>query len=106
MNRKILIAAAILLVAVCFVTVILCSGSFTVQADIPQDASADDYSVATDYGRDVIELTDKSVSNGVLSLTFRPIKQGREFIIVSSPDGINSCYPVYVHLFGIVTEND
>ena len=106
MNRKILIAAAVLLIAVCFVTVILCGGSFTIQTDVPQEASADDYSVATDYGRDVIELTDKSVSNGVLSLTFRPIKQGREFIVVSSPDGTNYCFSVYVHPFGVVSEND
>ena len=106
MNKKILIAAAVLLAAVCFVTLILCGGEFTIEVPAPQGASPDDFSFTTDYGSDVIELTDRSCSDGVLTLTFRTVKRGREFIIVTDPEGENTYRSMYIHLFGIVTDNE
>ncbi len=104
--KKSLIAAAALLIAVCAATIIMCGGEFTLRAEVPPEASADDYTVVTDYGQEIVELKGKSCSDGELTLTFRPVTRGREFIAVNNAEGAIAYFPVYVHILGVVTLKD
>ncbi len=103
-EKRALWIIGILFLAVGMVVIVLRGPSYTIR--YPAAASADDadqYQVQIDQDREIIELTDKHLENGILSLTIQSVSRGRAYLDVIGPDGPEYMVSVHVHHFGIIT---
>lgn len=64
--------------------------------------SAEEFQVELDH-TDTVSLIGKEWNDGVLSLTFRSLQRGKEYVSIKGPDEYSLLFSLYVHTAGIIT---
>ncbi len=102
MSGKFCIAVGIILAAFCFVFIVF-KGDTGVYAFNTGSYGVDELTVEIENGK--VEPVGKEVRDGQLIVTVRSVERGRDYITVKEPGDLSFLVMVYVHRFGIITEN-
>ncbi|MBQ9464875.1 MAG: hypothetical protein IJU67_06305 [Lachnospiraceae bacterium] len=106
MKKKAIVFYIILAAALAAVTLAVCvtfGRTNTMQVHIGPDISDDEVNIILEDDTGSLELTDRRLEDGVLSLTVRGVRQGRAFASVQVSGDSRHYDVLYVHPFGIVT---
>ncbi|MBQ8085260.1 MAG: YdcF family protein [Lachnospiraceae bacterium] len=99
-----LLIIGILLLVIGQIVVVVFGGSYTLHVDVHAGTdNIDDYNISIDQKYDVIEIADKQINNGVLSLRIQSVSKGKAYIDIEGPDDYYHLESFYVHPFGVIT---
>ena len=102
MKKGFYVATALLLAVLCALGVWFLGRTYTVRVSYP-DGEIDQCPVELD-GPECVELSDWSLIDGTLSMTFRSVAPGRVYVDVIGRDGETvRFFSLYVHPLGIIT---
>lgn len=105
-EKRALLLIGILFLLIGFLVVAFFGSSATVQFNTR--ATVDDpdaYEVQFDSDGGMVEVTEKTMENGVLTLRLHGLEKGRCFVDVYGPDDYIATEWLYVHGFHIITTN-
>lgn len=106
MKRRTIVLAGLLLLTVCCAVILTAGTGYTLRVPVRGEAAdAADFRVEIDQDKQIVQLTEKRLENGILSLRLRSVSRGRAFLDVYGPEGAMYMEVVYVHHFGIMTVN-
>lgn len=104
MKKGFYVTTALLLAVLCTLGVWFLGRTYTVRVEYP-DGEIDRCPVELD-GPACVELTDWSLIDGTLSITFRSVSPGRVYVDVYGRDGEHArFFSLHVHPLGIITYN-
>ena len=106
MKKRAIIFYIILAAALAAVTLAVCvtfGRTNTMQVYVGPDISDDKVNIILEDDTGSLELTDRRLEDGVLSLTVRGVQQGRAFVSVQVSGDSRHYDVLYVHQFDIVT---
>lgn len=106
MKRKTKILTLLLLVtvltAVSIINIAVRGKTYTVKLEIPD---SDNNDISIDISQEdgtVVECTGKKMADGILSIDFKSVNEGRAFVSVEKDDYF-TMFTLYVHKLGIIT---
>ena len=104
MKPKHLLLVALILVLLCFavMTVMGRTCVYTLHT-INMAGEASDYTVSYDPDPPPVELTDRVMQDGRLTLTFRSVHPGAVYFTVDGPEGFSYLEKLYVHRLGAIS---
>ena len=104
MKSKHLLLVGLLLALICFavMTVMGRTCVYTLRT-IDMAGEASDYTVSFDPEPAPVELTDQSMADGRLTLTFRSTHPGTVYFTVDGPEGFSYLEKLYVHRLGAIS---
>ena len=102
MSKKFLFITGILLAVFCFAVILLKGDTFVYSVDAGGN-TADDYIVTVENGN--VEITDKLVKDGKLTVTVKSVDKGNDYVAIKDSGDVSYLLVLYVHRFGIITEN-
>jgi hypothetical protein len=104
MKSKHLLLIGLLLALICFavMTVMGRTCVYTLRT-IDMAGEASDYTVSFDPEPAPVELTDQSMADGRLTLTFRSVHPGTVFVEVEGPENFGYLEKLYVHRLGAIS---
>ena len=104
MKTKHLLLIGLLLALICFavMTVMGRTCVYTLRA-IDMAGEASDYTVTFDPEPAPVELTDQSMADGRLTLTFRSVHPGAVYFTVDGPEGFSYLEKLYVQYLDTLT---
>lgn len=102
MSKKFLFITGIILAVFCLAVILLKGDNFAYSVNAGS-RSADDYSVTVENG--YVEITGKQIKDGKLTVSVKSVSRGKDYVTIT--DGGDEIYLIvlYVHRFGIITEN-
>ncbi len=103
MKNKHLIIIGAAFALICTIIVLLFGRSYTLKRSIPDEVTSTDQ-IKVSVENDAVEITDERLENGVLYLTLRSVHKGKCFVDIEYPQDAGSYNVVYVHSFGVITE--
>ena len=103
MRTRFYLVSGLLLVLLCAAGICLLGGTLTVRTQIPVH-SGSEFRVETERGESVIRVTDQRVENGRLALTVSAVSRGSDHLSVTYGKGVSWGTDIYVHVFGVMTE--
>ncbi len=105
-EKRALLLIGILFLLIGFAVVMIYGSSATVQFNTR--AAVDDpdaYEVQFDSDGGMVEVTEKTMENGVMTLKLHGLERGRCFVDIYGPDDYIATEWLYVHGFHIITTN-
>ena len=102
MSEKICAAVAIILAVFC-VAFIVINGDTGVYSFSSGGFTVDDFTVTAENGK--VEVTDKQIKDGRFIVTVKSVERGKDYLSVKEPEDVSYLLMLYVHRFGIITEN-
>ena len=110
MKKQFYIIFAVVLILLCFIYNIIVGNRYVIETDVNgYNGSADKLIVAIEQDKEVLKVTEYHIQNEKLYITVESISSGRAFISVSAtdqPDYLFYSPYIYVHTFGIITEEN
>ena len=98
------------LILLCFIYNIIVGSRYVIETDIDgYNGSADKLTVAVEQDKEILKVTEYHIQNEKLYITVESISPGKAFISISAedePDSLFHFLSVYVHAFGIITEEN
>ena len=107
MKNRTLFLIAIILTILCAAFIAAQGSSYVVKLDVSGlSDDAGDFTVAIDQKTGAVILTDKSVEDGALCLTFRAAETGKAFVDVYGPEDYTYFFRLFSHSGRILTYDD
>lgn len=95
--------AALLLILICFVYLAIRGKIITVQFEFPARSEV----ISREFSGDgSVRMLDEHWEGDTLLITFEGISPGKVDVDILTEDGTTRFLRLYVHLFGIITENE
>ena len=98
------------LILLCFIYNIIVGSRYVIETDVNgYNGSADKLTVAVEQDKEILKVTEYHIQNEKLYITVKSISPGKAFISISAEDEPDSLFhspSVYVHAFGIITEEN
>lgn len=110
MKKQFYIIFAVVLILLCFIYNIIVGNRYVIETDVNgYNGSADKLTVAVEQDKEILKVTEYHIQNEKLYITVKSISPGKAFISISAEDEPDSLFhspSVYVHAFGIITEEN
>ena len=110
MKKRFYIIFTAILMLLCFAYNIAVGNRYVIETNVNgYNGSADELIVAVEQNKEILKVTEYHIQNQKLYITVESISPGTAFISVSSedePDFLFSSPSIYVHTFGIITEEN
>ena len=110
MKKRFYIIFIAFLMLICFVYNIIVGSRYIIETDINgYNGTADKLTVTVHQNKEILKVTEHHIQNEKLYITVESISSGRAFLSVlaaDEPDFLFSSPYLYVHTFGIITEEN
>lgn len=103
MNKKTYIIAGVVLVLLCAIGICAMGRTMKIRTNVAADQAVD-YNIQTDFGDSVIRVVDQGIENGFLTVTVEAVSRGKDFLTVLDGEKMVWANLVYVHHFGVITQ--
>ena len=103
MNKKTYIIAGVVLVLLCAIGICAMGRTMKIRTNVSADQAVD-YNIQTDFGDSVIRVVDQGIENGFLTVTVEAVSRGKDFLTVLDGEKMVWANLVYVHHFGVITQ--
>lgn len=103
MDKKTYIITGILLAMLCLMGICAMGRTMKIRTTISADQTSG-YSIQTDNGDSVVRIACLQIEDGFLTVTVEAVSRGKEFLSVSDGEDIVWADVVYVHHFGVITQ--
>ena len=101
-NKKIILILTCILTLFCIITILLTGRTYTLKFNLFRGEKLENISIKED--KKIIKLLSKKIEGDTLILKYKSLKQGRVFVEINYDD-LGMLEVLYVHPFGIITED-
>lgn len=94
----------ITLVLISMITIIIFGNSYTLKVNVTDQNNIDNIKI--DYDKRILKITNKKINNNILTIKFKAISHGKSKIDIYNQDNNYYFSRMYVHHFGVITNNN
>ena len=103
-KKFILVLVGAVLSLLCTFIILIFGSTFTIKETLPADVTSLDRIKVVLEG-DAAEIEDEYLENGTFYLTLRSVRKGKNYVDIYCPQDMIFYHTVYVHSFGVITED-
>ncbi len=108
MKKRYYIILAVVLLCVCFVYNIVVDSRYVLEKKLDANLSnTDQLQITVEQDKEILKIANQQIVDGKLYITLESVSPGKAYVVVSNQNkSESSMWSIYVHRFGIITEEN